>query len=380
MQGAGVFFIRNLYKNGKKLLLINHSKNGNLKKAIKIFLEIIINSIIGFLIFIYLLYSKTGQTASLMGHLALLIYFIAVVNTIAFIIIKTNRLITQKNPNIKKTGYRFATSFFANYLIFFALAFAASQIYMIYSSKPYSVLVSENYEAIVRLCILVFYILLLYLTIDFFIYSFRRYSENKIRSINREKNHQNLQLELLKKQLSPHYLFNNLNTISSLVYKDISTTEKYIRKLAKTYQYILNSDKHKLVSVQQELEFVLDYTELLKIRFQHAIELKINLNQNMQTNFIPPMCLQVLVENAVKHNVATPKEKLIINISSKDNNSLLVSNNITKSPQNVTSFNIGLNNLRAQLAFFTNKKIKIDKSNRFCVTIPIQKENRVKHA
>ena len=154
------------------------------------------------------------------------------------------------------------------------------------------------------------------------------------------------------------------------MYKDPALTETFIRKLAKTYQYILASDQKKLISVEQEIEFINIYFFLLQVRFDKSIQLNISVNSELQQKFIPPLSLQILVENAVKHNAITNDNPLIINIRSLSS-TLIVSNNILKKPSDTESFKIGLENLKNRYQYFTDKPIRIINKEHFEVLIPI---------
>jgi LytS/YehU family sensor histidine kinase len=175
----------------------------------------------------------------------------------------------------------------------------------------------------------------------------------------------------LKSQLSPHYLFNSLNTISSLIYNDPQTAEQFIRRLAITYQYILATRHKKYVLLLDEIEFVQSYYYLLRIRFQQSLTLEINLPNSVMNSPIPPLTLQLLVENAVKHNTISPDKPLFIYISAVDNMELKVMNTKNDSAQSSASFRIGLENIRKRYQFFTNKKIDVKDDEKFVVSLPV---------
>jgi len=179
-----------------------------------------------------------------------------------------------------------------------------------------------------------------------------------------------LQFEALKTQLSPHYLFNSLNTISLLIYKDQQLAEKFIRKLALTYQYILDSHEKKLVPIKEEIEFIHAYTYLIKVRYEESFQIDIKIDPVIERALIPPLSIQILIENAVKHNVLSNEEPLTVTI--KNNNSfLIIENNILKNPSTQHSFRIGHNNIINRYQYFTDKKIAITKSDKYTVQLPV---------
>jgi LytS/YehU family sensor histidine kinase len=181
----------------------------------------------------------------------------------------------------------------------------------------------------------------------------------------------------LKSQLSPHYLFNSLNTISSLIHKDKGSAEEFIRRLADTYTYILRTHKQPLVTIREEIEFVKAYYYLLCVRYREGLKLDLNIPDQLLVAKVPPMTLQILVENAIKHNVFSKDEPLNIYIGVIDNTTIRVINNKTAQPTSVTSTKIGLNNIEMRYSYFTRNKIKIANGANFEVNVPILRENIV---
>jgi hypothetical protein len=203
------------------------------------------------------------------------------------------------------------------------------------------------------------------------LYSYQQYAVAQIEKIRRDRKQLELQFEVLKSQLSPHYLFNSLNTISSLIYKDTPSAEQFVRRLAQTYQYILSSQEKRYVQLDEEVDFVQSYYYLLRIRFQQQLQVEINLPSNVMRSKIPPLTLQILVENAVKHNTISNDNKLFIYITAQDNTYLRVMNTKTGNAQNIQSFRVGLENIRKRYAFFTDKRIEITDDEKFIVALPV---------
>jgi two-component system, LytTR family, sensor kinase len=183
-----------------------------------------------------------------------------------------------------------------------------------------------------------------------------------------------LQFESLKNQISPHYLFNCLNTVSSLLFKDTRVAEEFIRRMADTFRYVLSHQKQKLVSLREELEFVKSYYFLLQVRYEYHLKLEINIPQNILESSIPPMTLQLLVENAVKHNKISKEKPLLVYIGAQDNQRISVSNTKTDATQPVTSFRVGLENIRKRYTFFTNEKVVVRDEEKFLVLLPVLKK------
>lgn len=232
---------------------------------------------------------------------------------------------------------------------------------------------AETYEsALVKLSILLFMIMLVYNIIHFALYSYYTYSKLQIDAIAYDRKQIDLQLKALKSQLSSHFLFNNLNTISSLVYKDVTIAENYIRDLARIYNYTLSSYNSKLVTINEELEVVSSYLMLIETRFGRAFDYTISISNDVLNTKIPPLTLQMLVENCVKHNQMDAENKLKIAISSHVDY-ISVKNNITQSPKHITSFNIGLKNIEARYKLLSNSEIQITHNSDFEVKFPVIK-------
>jgi LytS/YehU family sensor histidine kinase len=166
-------------------------------------------------------------------------------------------------------------------------------------------------------------------------------------------------------------LFNSLNTISSLVYKDPQSAEQFIRRLAQTYQYILSTQHKQFVLLKEEVEFVQSYYYLLRIRFQQQLSVEINLPSGIMNTKIPPLTLQILVENAVKHNNLNADKKLFIYITAQDNTHLRVINTKTGNMASVQSFKVGLENIKRRYEFFTDRKIEVRDEDKFTVSLPV---------
>jgi LytS/YehU family sensor histidine kinase len=211
----------------------------------------------------------------------------------------------------------------------------------------------------------------IYSIIDFTLFSYNSYAEVQIESVKLTQAQLALQLQILKNQLSPHFLFNSLNTISSLIYKDAFVAEKFIRKLSLTYQYIISTQGHALVTLAEELNFLQAYVFLLKSRFEEALEVNITLPAHVMQSRIPPLTLQLLLENAVKHNVVSDETPLQINIYLDVNDWITVSNTIQENINPNPSFKIGLDNIIKRYQYQTDRKIEVSKNKLFTVKLPL---------
>ena len=178
------------------------------------------------------------------------------------------------------------------------------------------------------------------------------------------------QYETLRNQVNPHFLFNSLNTLSSLVRSNPELSEEFIQKFSGIYRYILENQESNLVPLSQELQFVRDYFSLQKIRDEEKINLSIEINNESSLEVLP-VSLQLLVENALKHNSATRINPLEIVIYNEGMDKLVVRNNIQLKTTITASSKKGLKNLNERSRLILNREIEILQSeNFFVVKIP----------
>jgi sensor histidine kinase YesM len=180
------------------------------------------------------------------------------------------------------------------------------------------------------------------------------------------------QNETLKTQINPHFLFNSLNTLSALISTRPKTADWFIGRLSSIYRYILENGQKDKVSLKSEMDFISDYFELHKIRDEGKIILEID-THNADNFMILPVSLQILVENAIKHNMATRENPLKISIYVEDQ-LIVVKNNLQKMPTQFKSTMIGLKNLGERLRLNTGKEMIIEETNNnFIVKLPLLK-------
>lgn len=180
--------------------------------------------------------------------------------------------------------------------------------------------------------------------------------------------------ESLRNQINPHFLFNSFNVLSELVYENQDLAVKFIRQLSELYRYVLDAKDKELVPLSEEVEFIKSFTFLLKTRFENRVEFTIDIHPLEGENIIP-MALQLLIENCIKHNEATSKNPLLINVT-RENNSIKVSNNMQRKATPEVSTKIGLANLKERYAYFENKPIEVlETEKEYSVCVPILKIN-----
>ncbi|MCH2225133.1 MAG: histidine kinase [Crocinitomicaceae bacterium] len=179
------------------------------------------------------------------------------------------------------------------------------------------------------------------------------------------------QYETLKSQVNPHFLFNTLNTLSGLIYKDVDKADQFIHHFSQIYRYVLDVQHEEVVPITQELDFIDHYLFLSNIRFNNAIQAKIQLTNTKQ--FIVPMALQLVFENVLKHNQFNIETPMQITLSEEDG-FLKITNPIRPKEQKENSSKLGIKNLQGRYSLLTDKEIQIEKSEtHFIVYLPILK-------
>jgi two-component system, LytTR family, sensor kinase len=179
------------------------------------------------------------------------------------------------------------------------------------------------------------------------------------------------QLIALKTQVNPHFLFNNLNTLCSIIPDQPNQAVEFVQELSKVYRHILDVKDETLIPLKDELEVLKAYAFLLKTRFGDNLEIDIQVSEESLQNSIVPLSLQLLMENAIKHNIVSQNKPLKI-IVQVNNGNLIVSNNLQKKNQVHESTGIGLNNIRNRYKLMTNLPISITEiAGQFTVSIPL---------
>ncbi|WP_460634175.1 sensor histidine kinase [Larkinella terrae] len=154
-----------------------------------------------------------------------------------------------------------------------------------------------------------------------------------------------VQMRALQSQVNPHFLFNGLNTLSSLIDEAPRQASEFVDELSNVYRYLLRSNENELVTLSDELRFIRSYFHLLQTRFGRSVQLHVSVNEPLKAALVPPLTLQLLVENAVKHNVILPDQPLTIRIRTTSNDLLIVENNLQRKNLRIESNGVGLSNI-----------------------------------
>ena len=185
-----------------------------------------------------------------------------------------------------------------------------------------------------------------------------------------------VQLESLKNQVKPHFLFNSLNTLTGLVEKDTAQAVKFISELSKVYRYLLQSNEKELIALSQELQFTKAYFYLLQTRFGKGIDMQVEVTEDALNSLIPPLTLQMLVENAVKHNQVSVRNPLVINLKTDSHDWLTVQNSFQPKRGPANSNGMGLSNIAAKYRLLNQPNVQVQSSEGcFLVKVPLIKPN-----
>jgi len=179
------------------------------------------------------------------------------------------------------------------------------------------------------------------------------------------------QFESLRAQVNPHFLFNSLNTLSSLIYENQEKAEAFIRELSDVYRYILENRGVERIELQKEMEVAKSYIYLVQLRFDKNLKITVDIPRKWFSKFIAPLTVQMLIENAVKHNIISERKPLWVEII-VENEMLIVKNNLQKKESKVTSNQMGLSNIKSRYGYLTNVPVEIlETGEEFIVKIPL---------
>ena len=216
----------------------------------------------------------------------------------------------------------------------------------------------------------IFMVLSLILSI-FGYHFFVRWKAEKILATELEKEKAQVQYDNLKNQLNPHFLFNALSSLNSLIFENPQLASDFLQQLSKVYRYVLENKEKNAVSLQTEIDFVSHYVKLLETRFGDGLKVIFEVSDDVKEKMIVPVTLQILIENAAKHNTTSKDSPLVIRIKN-DGDYLSIENNLQKKNAIEISNKHGLENLKNLYHYISENKVAvIETSNSFDVRIPL---------
>ncbi len=181
----------------------------------------------------------------------------------------------------------------------------------------------------------------------------------------------NAQLDALRTQINPHFLFNNLNTLTAIIPDEPETAVLFVQQLSRVYRHILEVKDEPSILLKEELGVLKSYSFLLQTRFGKNFNLRVDIDDTWLTQRVPPLSLQLLLENAIKHNVVSKDHPLFIHVFVREGK-LVVSNNLQPKKQAAASVGIGLDNIRKRSSLLTGKLVEVvNGPENFIVSIPL---------
>lgn len=276
-----------------------------------------------------------------------------------------DRVFQENRFSPKRIIIGFVSSFFIS-LFFIAILRIFTQV-VIQKQSLISFLASEKAANYVESSVITFIVLLVFHSLHFY----KIYQENKVTQQKIIAGTANAKFESLKNQIDPHFLFNSLNVLSSLIEENPDNAQRFTTSLSKIYRYVLEQKDKELVSVEDELSFAKTYMNLLKMRFENSLFYELptgNINPDAR---VVPLSLQLLLENTVKHNVVSEQKPLHIRIFI-DGDYLAIQNDLQKKEVLQDRQGVGLLNIVNRYGIITDRKVKVQEDEKnFTVRIPI---------
>jgi two-component system, LytTR family, sensor kinase len=277
-------------------------------------------------------------------------------------------LIQRKFPALNQTGKRIFYQLMANLFVMTPSVLLIFFVYDAFHILGYQLSMGDfKWGYVVGLCVNFLFVTLLEV-----LYLLDKYKESLSEKELVEKMGMEQEFENLKSQINPHFLFNCFNTLSSLIQEDKKEAEKFLDELSKVYRYLLRSNEDGISTVEKELKFIQSYFKLLRTRYGSGLQLNMDIDKRYYPYLIPSLSLQLLVENAVKHNIVSRLQPLVIEIFTTPGNKLVVNNNLQRKQLTKASTRIGLNNIISKYKLIRQDGFQvIEGENNFMVVLPL---------
>lgn len=276
-------------------------------------------------------------------------------------------IMEKKHPWLKSPLKRLVYQVLALTLFFGSLIFFGMFLWaLLREDLSFQIILDEAVPSLKVAFIFMFLSLLLGNAVLFF----KNWKEAAIQQEELKRAHLALQYQSLKDQVRPHFLFNSLSSLATLINTDTEKATQFVHRLSDVYRYVLEQRENELVSLKEDLKFMEDYVFLQKIRFGKNLKVETNLTLDLN-RLVIPLSLQLLVENAIKHNEISTEHPLHITISSTGNGHVIVKNNLRPKEVSEPSLGTGLENLKKQISYFSGEPMLVlEESEAFIVRIP----------
>lgn len=299
------------------------------------------------------------------------IYFFGVLGLVVFGVWELNRLVENNQDYLSSKVFLkihpLLVVFLASLVNVVVVTFLSLQIlYVVLGMDP-----SINANHFTLLLVFGFRINLFLNCINAIVYFMNRLKQTELQTEEFKKISIEAQFEALRNQINPHFLFNCFNVLSTLVYRDADTSAKFIGQLSNVYRYLLYNQEKKIVPLSDEVNFIQAYLYLLKIRFEENIIVDIDIDVANKNFYVAPAVLQMLIENAIKHNVISKKKPLHVKLHT-NNFEIIVTNNVQEKEIKEPSTLVGLKNIQRRYKFLTDKEVTIERTDSiFTVKVPL---------
>lgn len=295
----------------------------------------------------------------------IMLYTLALHMANAGVVLLTDRFFGGRRIGIKRLLVGFIASFVVSVFIIVLLRMFEDVVMEGKTIRQYFAdeRISNFYVAIVITLVIT-------LSLHIF-YFYKNYQENRVKQQKIIAGTASAKFETLKNQIDPHFLFNSLNVLSSLIEENPENAQRFTTSLSKVYRYVLEQKDKELVSVAEELAFAKTYMNLLKMRFENSVFYEVQENLTNQDAMVVPLSLQLLLENTVKHNVVSQQKPLRIRIF-EQNGYLVVQNDYQKKEVLQDRRGVGLQNIISRYAIVTARKVQIEQDEKhFTVKLPM---------
>lgn len=301
-----------------------------------------------------------------------LIYLIGVVSW--YMHYQYDHFLMTKYPSLNQTGKRI---FFKLFIYVFVMAPSILAIFAVYHS--FNILgYTLKREDLKWGLLLGLVVNLVFETLWEVLYILEKYRENLTEQELLKQMNIEQEFENLKSQVNPHFLFNCFNTLSSLISEDKERAEVFLDELSKVYRYLLSTNIDGVATLQSEIKFIESYVALLKTRHGDALQVQMEIDKEYYSTLLPSLSLQLVVENAVKHNIVSKQQPLIIEIFTTPARQLIVNNNLQRKEKKEKSTRIGLQNIKAKYQLLQEDGFQVVQGEKnFMAVLPLIKNKSI---
>ncbi|AWH85390.1 histidine kinase [Flavobacterium album] len=335
-----------------------------------IYSQLLRATLLGIIIYFGLLFAVWGgrfewNSAYLVQFLFVIGYTLTLYAGNVFVFLSMDRIFGKGRMVVNRLLVGFTLSFVVSLLLIFLLRIIEDVVIKGYTFTQF--LAEETFSN---------YYLAINITlgVSFLVHAFhfyKRYQENKVKEQKIIAGTASAKFETLKNQIDPHFLFNSLNVLSSLIEENPESAQRFTTSLSKVYRYVLEQKDKELVSIQEELDFAKTYMNLLKMRFENSVFYELPQSVSSSDARVVPLSLQLLLENTVKHNIVSQQKPLHIRIFEQDGY-LVVQNDYQKKEVLQDRRGVGLQNIVSRYAIISSRKVQIEQTEKhFTVKLPV---------